>query len=73
MLLTRSIRARLRAVSRLLAGEDRPAILFGHSHQQIERPGPNRTTLVNPGGLGSPLDGDTRAALGLYENGRASD
>jgi diadenosine tetraphosphatase ApaH/serine/threonine PP2A family protein phosphatase len=55
---------------RLLAGEARRRILFGHSHQQFERPGPNETTLVNPGSVGAPLDGDTRAAWALYTNGR---
>jgi hypothetical protein len=49
---------------RLLAGEARQTILSAHSHQQFERPGPNGTTLVNPGSAGSPLDGDTRAAWG---------
>jgi predicted phosphodiesterase len=55
---------------RLLADEAGRTILFGHSHQQFERPGPNGTTLVNPGSVGAPLDGDTRAAWALYENGR---
>jgi diadenosine tetraphosphatase ApaH/serine/threonine PP2A family protein phosphatase len=49
---------------RLLADEARRAILSAHSHQRFERPGPNGTTLVNPGSVGSPLDGDTRAAWG---------
>jgi predicted phosphodiesterase len=55
---------------RMLAGEANRTILFGHSHQQFERPGPNGTTLVNPGSVGMPLDGDTRGAWALYENGR---
>jgi diadenosine tetraphosphatase ApaH/serine/threonine PP2A family protein phosphatase len=55
---------------RLLGGERRRTILSAHSHQQFERPGPNGTTLVNPGSVGSPLDGDTRAAWALYEMGR---
>jgi len=55
---------------RLLAGEADRTIMFGHSHQQFERPGPNGTTLVNPGSVGAPLDGDTRAAWALYEEGR---
>jgi predicted phosphodiesterase len=54
---------------RLLAGESGRTILFGHSHQQFERPGPNGTYLVNPGSVGMPLDGDTRAAWALYEDG----
>ncbi|HEX9381434.1 MAG TPA: metallophosphoesterase family protein [Gaiellaceae bacterium] len=54
---------------RMLAGEAQRTILFGHSHQQFERPGPNGTLLVNPGSVGAPLDGDTRAAWAIYENG----
>jgi predicted phosphodiesterase len=47
---------------RLLAGEHDRTIVFGHSHQQFRRPGPNGTDLVNPGSVGMPLDGDVRAA-----------
>jgi predicted phosphodiesterase len=54
---------------RLLTGESGRTILFGHSHQQFERPGPNGTYLVNPGSVGMPLDGDTRAAWAVYEDG----
>src|SRR5438874_4042997 len=54
---------------RMLAGEGQRTILFGHSHRQFERPGPNGTLLVNPGSVGAPLDGDPRAAWGMYENG----
>jgi predicted phosphodiesterase len=54
---------------RMLAGETHRTILFGHSHQQFERPGPNGTYLVNPGSVGMPLDGDPRAAWALYEDG----
>jgi len=55
---------------RMLAGESQRTILFGHSHQQFERRGPNGTLLVNPGSVGAPLDGDPRAAWALFENGR---
>jgi len=55
---------------RMLAGAAQRTILFGHSHQQFERGGPNGTLLVNPGSVGAPLDGDPRAAWALYENGR---
>jgi predicted phosphodiesterase len=55
---------------RLLAGEANRTILFGHSHQQFQRPGPNDTLLVNPGSVGMPLDGDPRAAWALYANGQ---
>ena len=54
---------------RMLAGVAQRTILFGHSHQQFERPGPNGTLLVNPGSVGAPLDGDPRAAWALYEEG----
>jgi diadenosine tetraphosphatase ApaH/serine/threonine PP2A family protein phosphatase len=51
---------------RMLAGEASRTILFGHSHLQFRRPGPNGTVLVNPGSVGAPLDGDPRAAWALY-------
>ena len=53
------------ADERLLAGEHRRVIVFGHSHHQFRRPGPAQTQLVNPGSVGLPLDGDARAAWGL--------
>jgi len=37
-------------------------IVFGHSHIQFRRDGPNGTHLLNPGSVGMPLDGDVRAA-----------
>jgi predicted phosphodiesterase len=37
-------------------------VVFGHSHQQFRRAGPNGTELLNPGSAGMPLDGDRRAA-----------
>jgi diadenosine tetraphosphatase ApaH/serine/threonine PP2A family protein phosphatase len=54
---------------RLLAGESGRTILFGHSHQQFRRAGPNETLLVNPGSVGAPLDGDPRAAWAIYGDG----
>jgi predicted phosphodiesterase len=54
---------------RLLAGEAGRTILFGHSHIQFRRAGPDETLLVNPGSVGMPLDGDPRAAWALYEDG----
>ena len=54
---------------RMLDGEANRTILFGHSHQQFRRPGLDGTTLVNPGSVGMPLDGDTRGAWALYEEG----
>ena len=50
---------------RLLDGVRDKAVVFGHSHLQFERAGPNGTTLINPGSAGMPLDGDVRAAYAL--------
>jgi diadenosine tetraphosphatase ApaH/serine/threonine PP2A family protein phosphatase len=52
---------------RLLAGVRDRTIVFGHSHQQFRRPGPNGTDLVNPGSVGMPLDGDVRAAWATWD------
>lgn len=51
--------------ARLLDGVRDTTVVFGHSHLQFERPGPNGTTLINPGSAGMPLDGDPRAAYAL--------
>ena len=48
--------------ARMLAGVRDRVVVFGHSHQQFTRPGPDGTTLLNPGSVGMPLDGDRRAA-----------
>ncbi|MFL5945591.1 MAG: metallophosphoesterase family protein [Gaiellaceae bacterium] len=50
---------------RLLNGVRHTTVVFGHSHLQFRRPGPNGTTLINPGSAGMPLDGDVRAAYAL--------
>ncbi len=50
---------------RMLNGVRNKTVVFGHSHQQFRRPGPNGTTLINPGSAGMPLDGDARAAYAL--------
>jgi predicted phosphodiesterase len=56
--------------TRLLAGVRERQVVFGHSHLQFRRGGPNETDLVNPGSVGMPLDGDARAAWALRrENG----
>jgi predicted phosphodiesterase len=55
---------------RLLNGVHDKTVVFGHSHLQFKRPGPNGTTLINPGSAGMPLDGDVRAAYALrHDNG----
>ena len=54
----------------LLDVRDR-TVVFGHSHQQFRRPGPNGTELLNPGSVGMPLDGDVRAAWAVrLDDGR---
>ncbi len=50
---------------RLLAGVKERQVVFGHSHLQFRRGGPAETELVNPGSVGMPLDGDTRAAWAI--------
>jgi diadenosine tetraphosphatase ApaH/serine/threonine PP2A family protein phosphatase len=53
---------------RLLNGVRDRTVVFGHSHLQFRRPGPNGTTLLNPGSVGMPLDGDVRAAYALRKD-----
>jgi predicted phosphodiesterase len=48
----------------LLDVRDR-TVVFGHSHQQFRRSGPNGTDLLNPGSVGMPLDGDVRGAWAI--------
>ena len=50
---------------RMLNGVRDTTVVFGHSHLQFQRAGPNGTTLVNPGSVGMPLDADVRAAYAL--------
>ena len=55
----------------LLAGHREPLQVFGHTHVPFERPGPDGVRLVNPGSVGMPLDGDTRASWAiLHDDGR---
>jgi predicted phosphodiesterase len=42
-------------------------IVFGHSHLQFRRDGPQENKLVNPGSVGMPLDADTRAAWASWD------
>jgi diadenosine tetraphosphatase ApaH/serine/threonine PP2A family protein phosphatase len=51
----------------MLAGVHDRLVVFGHSHQQFRRPGPDGTDLLNPGSVGMPLDGDTRAAWATFD------
>ncbi|MFL5921770.1 MAG: metallophosphoesterase family protein [Gaiellaceae bacterium] len=53
--------------ARLLTGVRDRLVVFGHSHQQFRRPGPDGTDLLNPGSVGMPLDGDRRAAWAVRD------
>jgi diadenosine tetraphosphatase ApaH/serine/threonine PP2A family protein phosphatase len=54
-----------------LMGVEAERVVFGHTHLQFERPGPGGINLVNPGSVGTPLDGDHRAAYALeHDDGR---
>jgi diadenosine tetraphosphatase ApaH/serine/threonine PP2A family protein phosphatase len=56
----------------LLASASEDRVAFGHTHIQFERRSPAGPTLLNPGSVGMPLDGDRRAAYALLdESGRA--
>jgi predicted phosphodiesterase len=57
--------------TRLLDGVRDRMIVFGHSHQQFRRPGPDGTDLLNPGSVGMPLDADRRAAWAVRADGGA--
>jgi diadenosine tetraphosphatase ApaH/serine/threonine PP2A family protein phosphatase len=50
----------------LLEDDDPDVIVFGHTHLQFRRPS-GRHTLVNPGSVGMPFDGDRRAAYALWQ------
>jgi diadenosine tetraphosphatase ApaH/serine/threonine PP2A family protein phosphatase len=50
---------------RMLDGVRDCTVVFGHSHLQFRRDGPNGTVLINPGSVGMPLDRDVRAAYAL--------
>jgi putative phosphoesterase len=49
----------------LLAGAGNDVVVFGHSHLQFIRELDGRT-LVNPGSVGMPFDGDRRASYALW-------
>jgi predicted phosphodiesterase len=55
-----------------LLGDSREArVVFGHTHLQFVRQTSAGVELVNPGSVGMPFDGDTRAAYALiHDDGR---
>jgi predicted phosphodiesterase len=44
-------------------------VMVGHTHDQFMRQA-GSTTVVNPGSVGLPKDGDPRAAFAIFDNGR---
>jgi diadenosine tetraphosphatase ApaH/serine/threonine PP2A family protein phosphatase len=53
----------------LLEGLTERRLVFGHTHLQFRRLAEGGIELVNPGSVGVPLDGDTRAAYALLHDG----
>jgi diadenosine tetraphosphatase ApaH/serine/threonine PP2A family protein phosphatase len=51
----------------LLDGVAEGRLVFGHTHLPFIRQGPGGIELVNPGSVGVPLDGDTRAAYAIVD------
>jgi predicted phosphodiesterase len=51
----------------LLQGVGERRVVFGHTHLQFRRARPGGVELINPGSVGLPLDGDTRAAYALVD------
>ena len=54
----------------LLAGVSEKRLVFGHTHLQFERLSAGGIELVNPGSVGLPFDGDTRAAYAVIDGER---
>jgi diadenosine tetraphosphatase ApaH/serine/threonine PP2A family protein phosphatase len=52
----------------LLGGHGEPLQVFGHTHVQFERAGPGGIRLVNPGSVGMPMDGESRAAWAILHD-----
>jgi predicted phosphodiesterase len=53
----------------LLEGVEERRLGFGHTHLPFRREASNRIELVNPGSVGMPFDGDTRAAYAVVRDG----
>jgi predicted phosphodiesterase len=50
----------------LLAGVSERRLVFGHTHLAFRRMSGAGIELINPGSVGMPFDGDTRAAYALF-------
>lgn len=56
------------ADAELLEGVATEHVVFGHTHLQFTREGPDGVLLTNPGSVGIPLDGDPRAAWAIVQS-----
>jgi predicted phosphodiesterase len=52
----------------LLEGVTERVLVFGHTHLPFARESEHGAELVNPGSVGVPLDGDTRAAYAIVHD-----
>jgi predicted phosphodiesterase len=52
----------------LLGGITEARLIFGHTHLPFSRIAQGGIELINPGSVGIPLDGDTRAAYALVDD-----
>jgi diadenosine tetraphosphatase ApaH/serine/threonine PP2A family protein phosphatase len=52
----------------LLGGVPEPRVVFGHTHLPFRRVRNDGVELINPGSVGAPFDGDTRAAYALVHD-----
>jgi diadenosine tetraphosphatase ApaH/serine/threonine PP2A family protein phosphatase len=52
----------------LLAGVEERRLVFGHTHLPFRRESRGGIELVNPGSVGMPFDGDTRAGYALVHD-----
>jgi diadenosine tetraphosphatase ApaH/serine/threonine PP2A family protein phosphatase len=52
----------------MLEGLEDQLLVFGHTHLPFERVAAGGTRLVNPGSVGMPFDGNTRAAYALLDD-----
>lgn len=58
-------------VEEMVAGVDADVLVVGHTHLPFVRQC-GRLSIVNPGSVGQPLDGDPRAAYALWRDGEIS-
>jgi diadenosine tetraphosphatase ApaH/serine/threonine PP2A family protein phosphatase len=55
----------------LLAGIEERRLVFGHTHLPFRRESRGGIELINPGSVGMPFDGDTRAAYAVLHDDRS--